>query len=115
MTKITLALLLGLSIFVSVPVQAGGRNAHHDNHQYQLCNKHHRHHNKHNRHHNRHHRQSYARDHQGYRGGHVRHERHGRYTRSYPEPRFLPGPRYATSGGEFVIVYQPRVEGRIRY
>ena len=99
MTKMTLALLLGLSMLVSLPAQAGGKHVRHGNHHQQLCEKHHRHHNKHHRHHA-------ALNQRHYRGGHVRHDHHGRYTGLYPAPRITPDAWYGTSSAGFVIVYQ---------
>lgn len=108
MTRITLALLLGLSMLVSLPVQAGGRHAHHGNHHQRHCEKHNRHHNKHQRH-------RAALNQRHYRGGHARHDHYGRYTISHPAPRIVPGAWYGPSGAELVIVYHPLPERRIGY
>jgi len=106
MNRFILALLLGLAMAVSIPVQAGGRDAHHDRHHYQLSNKHHRHHNKHHRHHNKHHRHCNVRNQQYHGARHAGYERYGRYTRSY-RVQSAPGPGYVIPGTELVIVYQP--------
>lgn len=100
MTRLTLALLLGLSMLVSLSAHAGGRDGHHG--------KHHRHHNKHQRHYANHHRRPHARGHRchAYRGDGRYH--HGANAQSYYAPRFEFGASYGPSGIDTVIVYQDR-------
>lgn len=101
MTRFTIALLLGLTMLVSLPVYAGGRDGHHG--------KHHKHGHKHQRHYANHHRQPYARGHYHQGCRESRRHRHVAYTQPYIAPRFEFGAYYGPSGVEAVIVYQDRV------
>lgn len=100
MTRLTLALLLGLSMLVSFSAQAGGRDGHHGNH-YRHGNNHQRHYAHHHRHHN-------SRGHRCHGRRNVGRYRHGVYVQPYVVPRFEFGAAYGPSGVETVIVYQGR-------
>lgn len=100
MIRVTLIILLGLSIFVSFSAQAGNRHGHY--------NKHHGGHNhKHQRHHNRHHgHHKYSHGARGYRYRHDSYYGYGRYPRAYAVPNVPRGTRYGYSASGALIVYQ---------
>ncbi len=101
MTRLTLALLLGLSMLVSFSAHAGGRDGHHG--------KHHRHCHKHQRHYANHHRHANTREHYGHGYRETSRHRHVAYEQPYVAPRFELGAYYGPSGVEAVIVYQDRL------
>lgn len=103
MTRKTLIILFGISLFLSFSVQAGHAGKHDKQHRYGHVKKHHGHHQYHSR--DRH-----------WRGcQHARHDRYGRHAQSYVRPRFELGARFAYSPDGGIIIYQPYLNGNIRY
>lgn len=104
MTRITLVILLGLSIFVSFSAQAGSRNGHYNKHH----GVHHKKHQRHQRHHNRHHGQHYySHGARGHRHRYDSYYSYSMYPRMYAVPNLPLGTRYGYSASGALIVYQP--------
>ena len=105
MTRLMLALLLGLSMLVSFSAHAGGRDGHYG--------KHHRNCHKHQRHYANHRRHSYSHGQRCHECRESRRHRHVVYAQPYAQPYVAPrielGAYYGPSGVEAVIVYQDRL------
>ena len=97
MTRITLIILLGLSILVSFPTQAGGRDGHYNKH-------HGGHYNKYQRHHYKHHSHHYY-SHGGHRYRFGSYYGYGVYPQFYTIPHVSLGTRYGYSASGALIVY----------
>jgi hypothetical protein len=109
MIRITLIILLGLSIFVSFSAQAGNRNGHYNKHQGGHNHKHQRHHNRHHGHH------KYSHGARGYRYQQNSYYGYGLYPRLYAVPNVPLGTRYGYSASGALIVYQPNPYTDHRY
>ncbi len=103
MTRKTLAILFGISLFLSFSVQAGHPGKHDNKHHHGQVKKHHGHH------------QHHPRDHPWRGRQYARHDRYGRYAQSYVRPRFELGVQFAYSPDGAMIIYQPYLNGNIRY
>ena len=103
MTRKILITLFGISLFLSFSVQAGHRGKHDRQHHHGHVYKHHGH--------DHHH----SRDHHWRGRQHARHDRHGRYAQRYTRSRFVLGAQFAYSPDAAMIIYEPYLNGNIRY
>ena len=121
MTRMTLILLLGLSMLISFSVQANNRGGHHNNHYKAQQHKFKRHYNKHasrydrhGRHHNKHFQHHYYSNYDSHYHNNHRY-RYGSHSGFSSLPHLAPGTRYGYARNGTVIIYQPRYPGDYHY
>jgi ABC-type nickel/cobalt efflux system permease component RcnA len=103
MTRKTLIIVFGISLFLSFSVQAGHRGKHDKQHHHGHVEKHHGHH------------QHHSHDHHWRGCRHVSNERYGRYAQSHVRPHVELGAQFTYSPDGAMIIYQPYLHGSVRY
>ena len=98
MIRLTFIFLLGFSMLLSSPVQAGHRNGFN-----------HKHHSGHHKKHHGHH--YYSRSDRRHQCRHDSHYRNAEYVQYYATPRVVLNATFGFSTGRAMIIYQPYPQG----